>query len=230
MTHCEPAPARLLSGVARPALCPIPATRPWAPLADAAWAALAPLLPRSRLPDLRHRLNCILAVAAHGVAWVPAGAQGPFWPTLYRHYHRWARAGVWARLHAAAAEAADPALRALTGWLAALHRRAVRIRTASLQALNSSNPEPAARPVPAAPASPPDPAASASIALSRFRSSIPSSPKPPTGGVQRPPGPRRGVRKGRRAVDPPAGPVATCRAHRQFAATGKGNGQHDATA
>ena len=143
-----------------PPLPPPPPTPSFAPpLSDAEWAALAALLPRSRVRDLRHRMNCILAVAAHAAPWVPAAAQGPFWPTLYRHYHRWARAGVWARLHRAAGEAAaPPALRALAEWAAALHRRAARIAP-PLQALNSSNPKPAARPTrPApgpAPAAPP---------------------------------------------------------------------------
>jgi transposase len=124
-------------------------TRPWAPLSDAEWAALAPLLPRSRIRELRHRLNCILAVAAHAAPWVPSGAQGPFWPTLYRHYHRWARAGVWTRLHQAAeAAAAPPALRALADWAAALHRRAARIlHRAAAQFLNSKA-GPQANPLP----------------------------------------------------------------------------------
>ncbi|MFC7473896.1 transposase [Dankookia sp. GCM10030260] len=160
MTHSPPASATLSPrpGAAQPGHGPETATRPWAPLSDPEWAALAPLLPRSRHPALRHRLNCILGVAAHGVPWVPAGGQGPFWPTVYRHFHRWARAGVWSRLHRAAGEAAaPPALRALADWAAALHRRAVRIAPRH-QALNSENPKTVAaepQPVPAfAPAAP----------------------------------------------------------------------------
>ena len=204
------------------------ATRPWSPLADPEWAALAPLLPRSRIRDLRHRLNCILAVAAHAAPWVRAGAQGPFWPTLYRHYHRWARAGVWARLHRAAGEAAaPPALRALADWAAALHRRAARIAS-PLQALNSSNPKPAARqtrPVPGlAPIAPP----AASNFLSRISGFRPFGSKTL---YPRCPEAFRLLAGWRGGAGPlRSSPVATRPAHRQFAATGQGNGQHDATA
>jgi len=131
---------------------PTPTIRPWAPLSDPEWAALAPLLPRSTHPALRHRLNCFLAVAAHGSPWIPAGAPGPFWPTVYRHFHRWARAGAWARLHRAAGAADAPAtLRGLADWLAALHRRAARI--APINPFIPKNPKPGfpATPRPTAP-------------------------------------------------------------------------------
>jgi transposase len=196
------------------------ATRPWSPLADPEWVALAPLLPRSRIRDLRHRLNCILAVAAHAAPWVPAAAQGPFWPTLYRHYHRWARAGVWARLHRAAGEAAaPPALRALAAWAAALHRRAARIAP-PLQALNSSNPKPAARQTRLAPGPAPVAPPAASISLSRFQALTATNPKPPTRGVQRPFGLWRGGAEGQRPFALPL--LDTHPARRQFAATGQG--------
>lgn len=147
---------------------PPTATRPWSPLSDPEWAALAPLLPRSLVRDLRHRMNCILAVAAHGVPWVPAGAQGPFWPTLYRHYHRWARAGAWSRLHRAAeAPAAPPALRALADWAAALDRRAARIVARAADKSLKPKAGTRAKPLPA-PAFPPDRPSRASTGLSRI--------------------------------------------------------------
>jgi transposase len=207
---------------------PAAATRPWSPLSDPEWAAIAPLLPRSRHPALRHRLNCILAVAGHATPWVPAGAQGPFWPTVYRHFHRWARAGAWARLHRATEDpAAPPALRALADWAAALHRRAARIAPPP-KALNSSNPKPVARQTRPAPGFAPIPRAVASMSLGRLQASIASNPKVPTRGVQRPFGLWRGGSEGQGPFDLPL--LDTHPAQRQFAATGKGNGRHDATA
>ena len=81
----------------------------WYPsdLTDREWAVLAPLLPsasgpgRPRTHELRLVLDAVFYVLRSGCAWRMLPAPYPPWPTVYYHFRRWRRRGVWAGLNAA---------------------------------------------------------------------------------------------------------------------------------
>ncbi len=122
-----------------------PAT-PWAPLSDAEWAALAPILaaqgcglaeaPRAGRPmaNPRARLDAIFRAVTlkH-----PRGGRAPWRmlpeafgkpDTISRTYRRWAHANLWARLLAEVARpGCPPALAGLTHRICCAFRRAIRI-------------------------------------------------------------------------------------------------------
>ena len=111
--------------------------RPWAPLSDAEWAALAPHLrattphdiPLGRpLADPRARMDAIFHAAVSGEPWraLPPDYGNPF--TVARHFRRLAHAGFWSRLlFALRHKAAPPALRGMEYWLCRAARRAMRL-------------------------------------------------------------------------------------------------------
>ncbi len=122
--------------------------RPWAPMTDREWGAVAPYLwvhgcgmaapgklrPGRPLPDPRARLDAIFrAVTLKGAE----GGRAPWSAlpetfgrpdTISRTFRRWAAAGLWARLLAeVACPTAPAALRRLTWFLCCAFRRAIRV-------------------------------------------------------------------------------------------------------
>lgn len=98
-------------------------------LSDAAWAAIAPHLPRG-LPgkprvDDRRVISGILHVLKVGCRWRDCPAEyGPA-TTIYNRYHRWAQRGRWQRLFAQiAASGAVPAELSLDSTHVKAHRSA----------------------------------------------------------------------------------------------------------
>ena len=79
-------------------------------LTDAEWALLAPLLPaaggpgRPRTHEVRLVLDAAFYVLRSGCAWRVLPDSFPPWPTVYYHFRRWRRRGVWAGLNAALRE------------------------------------------------------------------------------------------------------------------------------
>ena len=72
-------------------------------LTDAAWATLAPLLPRDatrgeRWRDHRTVVNGILWKLTTGVPWRDVPARYGPWQTLHSRLLRWQRDGTWAKL------------------------------------------------------------------------------------------------------------------------------------
>lgn len=122
-----------------PLYCLTPA-RPWAPLTDAEWAALAPLLAgqgigaAGRPVASRERLDAIFRAVTlkH-----PQGGRAPWRllpaafgrpDTISRTHRRWAAAGLWARLLVAVARPRRPAVLAgLTHRICCAFRRAIRV-------------------------------------------------------------------------------------------------------
>lgn len=107
--------------------------RPWAPLTDEEWDALAFQVLRVRGPgrplaDPRARMDAMLHVAVTGKPWrlLPEDYGRP--DTASRLFRRWAHAGLWSRLlERCCAPDAPPALRGLEYWLCRAARRAMRI-------------------------------------------------------------------------------------------------------
>lgn len=106
--------------------------RPWEPLSDAEWAALAPFVlhagPGRPLADPRARLDAIFrAVTADG-PWAALPEAHGRADTVHRQFRRWTHAGLWTRLLTAAASRRAPAaLRRLVHWICRAYRRALRI-------------------------------------------------------------------------------------------------------
>lgn len=107
--------------------------RPWAPLTDPEWAALAPFVAKSETApgpklDQRQRFDAILHNAVSGDPWravPPAYGRGE---TVGKHFRRLTEAGLWQRiLTALAAPNCPPALRAIEYWLCRAARRAMRL-------------------------------------------------------------------------------------------------------
>lgn len=103
--------------------------RPWAPLSDSEWAALAPHLeePRSgrRVEDPRARLDAMFWAACHHAPWrlLPEGFGRA--ETVARHFRRLSDRGLWQRLlRALAARPEGHALRAIEHFIARACRRA----------------------------------------------------------------------------------------------------------
>jgi transposase len=114
------------------------ARRPWTPLTDAEWAALAPHLPRAEpaarpgagrpIADPRVRMDAMLFACVTGCPWraLPETDAKPL--SIARQFRRLAHAGVWSRLlRALTAPGAAPVLRAMEYWLCRLARRAMRL-------------------------------------------------------------------------------------------------------
>jgi transposase len=120
--------------------------RPWAPLTDAEWDALAPFLaahgcglsiaPRPGRPpkDTRARLDAILRAVTlkhprgGRATWAQLPPEHGKADTVSRTFRRWARADLWARLLAeVACPTCPPALRGLAHWICCAFRRAVRV-------------------------------------------------------------------------------------------------------
>ena len=108
--------------------------RPWTPLSDDAWLALAPyVLPRApqgrRIADLRHRMDAIFHLAAtYGDPWrsLPAHFGKP--DTVARFFRRLTHNGLWHRLLAVLAKSApNHPLRAIEHLICRATRRAARI-------------------------------------------------------------------------------------------------------
>src|SRR5689334_21519007 len=110
--------------------------RPWAPLSDAEWAALAPYVVRAEGSpgrpllgaDPRGRMDAMLHVATTDVPWRLLPEHLGKGATVARHFRRLAHAGLWSRLLEALAEPrCPPALRAIEYWLCRAARRAMRL-------------------------------------------------------------------------------------------------------
>ena len=75
-------------------------------LTDAEWGLLAPLLPREggpgrpRTHERRLVLDAVFYVLRAGCAWRMLPDSFPPWPTVYYHFRRWRRRGLWASLNA----------------------------------------------------------------------------------------------------------------------------------
>jgi transposase len=108
-------------------------SRPWTHLSDAEWAALRPYVENlgagRPIPDLRARMDAIFqAVMARGLPWSAFRSPYARTDTIHRHFRRLAHAGVWTTLLKKIARRRTPKpLRALTDWVCAAHRRAIRI-------------------------------------------------------------------------------------------------------
>lgn len=107
--------------------------RPWAPLAEDEWAALAPFVARAegapgRPLDQRWRLDAILHAAVSGDPWRALPKRFGNGDSVGRHFRRLTHAGLWQRLLEALADPnCPPALRALEYWLCRGARRAMRL-------------------------------------------------------------------------------------------------------
>jgi transposase len=81
-------------------------------LTDAAWAAIAPLLPRDprrgqRWRDHRTVLNGILWKLSTGAPWRDVPARYGPWQTLHARLLRWRRDGTWERILARVQQRSD---------------------------------------------------------------------------------------------------------------------------
>jgi len=111
--------------------------RPWQPLSDAEWDALAPHLARAEgaagrplAGGARARLDAVFRVVAGGLRWRQARHEGVSADAVSRQFRRWAHQGLFVRLLRQVAKgkraAVPPALRAIEHWICAAHRRSVR--------------------------------------------------------------------------------------------------------
>jgi len=95
------------------ALTPVPLPTPGlengsatlsAELTEHEWRRLAPLLPRQKPPpgyparDLRRMVAAMLWVERTGCSWRALPDQFGPWQDVYSRYHRWRKAGLWARI------------------------------------------------------------------------------------------------------------------------------------
>jgi transposase len=102
---CSLCPAHPVPAAARPACGFYPSSS----LTDAQWAIIEPLLPapgnttgRGGRPEKHPRrlvLDAIFYLVRGGIAWRQMPAGFPPATTVYDLFRRWARAGVWARVH-----------------------------------------------------------------------------------------------------------------------------------
>ncbi len=105
------------------------ARRPWAPLSDAEWEALAPHVTRDTGPgrplrDPRGRFDAMLRNTLADRPWREMPPEGGKPDTVSRLFRRWTHAGLWMRLlDALAAPDAPAPLRAMEYWLCRLARR-----------------------------------------------------------------------------------------------------------
>ena len=74
-------------------------------LTDFQWGVIAPMIPdarpggRPRKADKREIVEAILYFLRAGCAWRLLPHDFPPWQTVYYHFRRWEREGVWARIH-----------------------------------------------------------------------------------------------------------------------------------
>ena len=110
--------------------------RPWAPLTDLQWHALAPyVVPRAqgrRVADLRARMDAVfqLACRGHGVPWREALALSGTPGTVARFFRRLTHRGLWHRLLShLAGDVLAPThpLRQIEWFVCAAARRAARL-------------------------------------------------------------------------------------------------------
>ena len=112
--------------------------RPWQPMTDAEWEALAPHLHRADARGrpieggARARLDAVFRVVSQRLPWTAAAHAGVPADTVGRQYRRWAGAGLFARLlkqvaKSRRARGVPEALRGLEHWICAAHRRSVRV-------------------------------------------------------------------------------------------------------
>jgi putative transposase len=81
-------------------------------LSDAEWQILKPLLPgpradgrgRPMLHDLREIVNAILYVLHTGIQWRLMPHDLPPWSTVYYHFRKWHKNGIWEEITAALRE------------------------------------------------------------------------------------------------------------------------------
>ncbi len=81
-------------------------------LSDAEWQILKPLLPgpradgrgRPMLHDLREIVNAILYILRTGIQWRLMPHDLPPWPTVYYHFRKWRKNGVWEKINTALRE------------------------------------------------------------------------------------------------------------------------------
>ncbi|WP_458094852.1 transposase [Roseomonas sp. WA12] len=111
---------------------PMPHFRPWSPLTDAEWSALAPHLPLTGagrpIPNPRARVDAIFQAVTTTLPWHHFRSAAARTDTLHRQFRRWARMGIWSRLLALAARRRAPKpLKAVLAWLCAAHRRTYRL-------------------------------------------------------------------------------------------------------
>ena len=110
--------------------------RPWAPMTDAEWEAIAPFLRmggRGRPIEggARARLDAVFRIVSGKLPW-GAAQENQRADTLSRQFRRWAQAGLFARLLKTVARSrragwVPEALRGLEHWICAAHRRSVRV-------------------------------------------------------------------------------------------------------
>lgn len=94
------------AGLPSPSSCPF---YPSSSMTDAQWAMLAPLLPhagntagKGGRPEKHPRrlvLDAIFYLARGGIAWAQLPSDFPPAKTVYDIFRRWAKAGVWQRIH-----------------------------------------------------------------------------------------------------------------------------------
>ena len=75
-------------------------------LTDAEWAVLGPLVPRPargrpRVWSTRHVLDAVFYALRSGCAWRLLPRDFPPWQTVFYHFRRWRRTGLWHRLNEA---------------------------------------------------------------------------------------------------------------------------------
>lgn len=107
--------------------------RPWSPLTDAEYAALATYTARDGGPgrplqDPRGRLDAIFRICLTNTPWSRISTDHGPTATIHRHFRRLAHAGVWtALLKASVRRRAPKPLRRLHHWIAAVFRRCIRL-------------------------------------------------------------------------------------------------------
>lgn len=141
-----PSPLSLIHKISIDPIACLTPPRPWAPLSDVEWEAIAPFLaahgcglsflprPGRKAEDPRARLDAIfraVTLKASGGgrgAWRQLPEEFGKPDTVSRTYRRWARANLWARLLAeVACPSCPPVLRRLTYFICCAFRRAIRV-------------------------------------------------------------------------------------------------------
>jgi putative transposase len=73
-------------------------------LTDAQWVLIEPLIPvyewgRPRELAMRHVVNAIFYIAKTGCQWAMLPKEYPNYNSVYHHFRRWSRAGVWEKIN-----------------------------------------------------------------------------------------------------------------------------------
>ena len=107
--------------------------RPWTPLTDAEYDALAQYTVRDSGPgrplkDPRGRLDAIFRICLTNIPWSRVSTDHGPTTTIHRYFRRAAHAGIWTDLLKASARRRAPKpLRRLHNWIAAVFRRCLRL-------------------------------------------------------------------------------------------------------